>query len=204
LGKLTADYDAALGKAALAAGAVGGAADAKAAAETTLENAAYILARALASHFKKTSDLTSLGKVDIAKRGLQRLRNQDLIARTTEIRDLAVIAQAQPNAADRGVTATRSTALSDAISAFTAQNAKPRGQIVNRSALLKELETDTADLLHQAHDFDDLVLQFDDTDEGRRFITAWHRARHVVENGHGHTIEEPTTTPPPAASATNP
>ena len=42
----------------------------------------------------------------------------------------------------------------------------PRGQIVNRSTLLKEVDTDTARLLEQVADMDDLVLQFDGTDAG--------------------------------------
>ena len=61
----------------------------------------------------------------------------------------------------------------------------PRGQIVNRSTLLKEVETDTADLMVQLSDLDDLNLQFNGTDAGRRFIEAWKRARNIVDAGHG-------------------
>ncbi len=48
--QLQTDYAAVTAKAALADAASGGAGDAKAQAETTLEDAAYILARALANH----------------------------------------------------------------------------------------------------------------------------------------------------------
>ncbi len=46
----------------------------------------------------------------------------------------------------------------------------PRGQIVNRSALLKEVETDVAALLEKVSDLDDLVVQFDGGEPGKRFI----------------------------------
>lgn len=70
------------------------------------------------------------------------------------------------------MTTARTTALSAAITGFSALMSAPRGQIVNRSTRLKEVETDTADLLEQAGDLDDLVLQFDCTDAGRHFIEA--------------------------------
>jgi hypothetical protein len=45
---------------------------------------------------------------------------------------------------------------------------------VNRSTLLKEVDTDTADLMEQVADLDDLVLQFDGTDAGLEGVkTQW-------------------------------
>ena len=111
-------YGALVAKAAQAEAAVGGAADTKAVAETALEDAAFVLARALVVHFKKTGNLT----------------------------DLATVAVAQPNAAKRGVTAARVAALSAGITAFSSVMNAPRGGIVNRSALLREVETDGAAL----------------------------------------------------------
>jgi len=52
----------------------------------------------------------------------------------------------------------------------------PRGQIVNRSALLREVETDVAALVESVSDMDDLAVQFDGTEAGRRFVEAWTRA----------------------------
>ena len=76
----------------------------------------------------------------------------------------------------------------------------PRGQIVNRSTLLKEVDTDTASLMQQVADLDDLVQQFDSTDAGKRFIEAWKRARIIVDTGGGHgNGGTPTPTPTPAA-----
>ena len=88
--------------------------------------------------------------------------------------------------------------LTNAINAFTAVMNLPRGQIVNRSTLLKEVDTDTADLLEQVADLDDLVMQFDGTDAGKRFIEAWKRARIIVDSGGGHTGTPPTPPTPPA------
>jgi hypothetical protein len=197
--KLKTGYDAVMTKAARVNGTGGGAADAKADAETRVENTAYVLARALAVHFKKTGNLINLGKVDIAKRDLVKLSGQPLIAKTTEIRDLANASVGEPNAASRGVTDVRVDNLSDAIDAYAPLVNAPRGQIVNRSALLKEIETHTAGLLDQLADLDDLILQFDGTEAGQRFIAAWKRARIIVDAGHGPGTEE---TPAPAPTPT--
>lgn len=185
-------------KAALADGASGGAGDAKAQAEAALEDAAYVLARALANHFKKTNNLEKLAQVDVTKSEIVQLRQQDLLDKTTAIRNLATTAQAEPGADGRGVTAARLTTLTNAINAFTGVMNLPRGQIVNRSTLLKEVDTDTADLLEQVADLDDLVLQFDGTDAGKRFIEAWKRARIIVDTGGGHGSAPPTPPTPPA------
>ena len=196
LAQLQTDYGAVMAKAALAEGATRGAADAKAAAESNLEEAAYILTRALAYHFKKTGDLNRLGKVDVSKSEIVQLRNQDLVAKTTEIRDVASGAVAEAGAAGRGVTAARITALSAAITSFSGVMSQPRGQIVNRSTLLKEVETDVAALVQKVSDMDDLVLQFDGTAAGQRFIEAWKRARIIVDSGGGGSATPTPPTPP--------
>jgi hypothetical protein len=201
--QLQTDYGSVTAKAALADGASGGAGDAKAQAETALEDAAFILARALANHFKKTGNLEKLGQVDVTKSEIVQLRQQDLLDKTTAIRDLGTATQAEPNAADRGVTAVRIATLTAAINAFTKVMNLPRGQIVNRSTLLKEVDTDTADLLEQVADLDDLVQQFDGTDAGKRFIEAWKRARIIVDSGGGHSTA-PTPTPTPAPATPHP
>lgn len=201
LTKLTAKHAATISKAALAQSAEGGAADLKAVAEAALEDAAHILARASANHFTKTGALDRLAKVDVTKTEIVKLRNQDLVAKTTEIRDLAAAAVSETDAAKRGVTAVRIATLSTAITSFSAVMNTPRGQIVNRSTLLKEVETDTADLLEDLAELDDLVLQFDSTDAGKRFIEAWKRVRAIVDSGHGPGQPPPQTPPPPAPTA---
>jgi len=196
IAKVQTGYTAVIQKAALADGASGGAGDAKAQAETALEDAAFILARALANHFKKTNNLDKLGQVDVTKSEIVQLRNQDLLDKTTAIRDLASATVAEPGADGRGVTPARITTLTNAINAFTGVMNLPRGQIINRSTLLKEVDTDTAALLEQVADMDDLVLQFDGTDAGKRFIEAWKRARIIVDSGGGHNPGGTPPTPP--------
>jgi hypothetical protein len=195
LAALQTDYTATLAKAAQTDAATGGAADAKAAAETALEDAAFVLARALAVHFKKTGDLVRFGKVDLSKSAIMRLRTQELVNKTTAIRDLAQAAVSETDAAKRGVTPARVAALSAAITAFSNVMSTPRGQIANRSALLRELETDIAALLDRLNDLDDLVVQFEGTDAGRRFNDAWKRARVIVDVGGGQN-PEPAPVPP--------
>lgn len=183
--KLQTDYGSVTAKAAQADAATGGAGDAKSSAETVLEDAAYVLARALAIHFKKTGNLDRHGKVDVSKSEIMKLRTQDLANKATAIRDLGTAAVGEVGAAGRGVTAARVAALTAAITSFSSVMSSPRGQIVNRSALLKEVETDTAALVEFVNDLDDLVLQFDGTENGRRFIEAWKRARIIVDSGTG-------------------
>ncbi len=182
---------------ALAMTATGGAADAKAVAEATLENAAYAMARAMANHFKKTGDLDRRGKVDFSKSEIVRLRNLDLRDQATAIRDLALAATTQPGAADRGITPARIGELTAAITLFSTILSTPRGQIVTRATLLKEVETDTAALLENLRDLDDLVVQFAATPAGQRFVQAWQNARIIVDAGHGPgTPDEEDPTPP--------
>lgn len=186
LAQLQSGYGDLTARAAQAEAATGGAADAKALAESALEDTAFVLARALAVHFKKTGDLTRRGKVDLSHRDLVKLRAQDLLTQATAIRDLATVAAAEPDAAKRGVTAARVATLSAALTAYARVMNLPRGEIVNRGTILREVETDAATLLDGLHDLDDLVVQFDGTEAGRSFIAAWKRARIIVDAGGGH------------------
>lgn len=185
--------------------AIGGAADPKSVAETALEDAAFVLARALANHFNKTDDLDRLGKVGVSKSEIMKLRTQDLVNKTTAIRDLGAAAVAEAGAAGCGVTAARVAALTAAITGFSNVMSTPCGQIVNRRALLKEVETDTATLMEFVSDMDGLAFQFEGTEAGRRFAEAWKRARIIVNTVGGHGgMNTPPTPPlfgnPPAAS----
>ena len=191
LAQLQTNYGNVTVLAAQADAATGGGSDGSSAAETALENAAFILARALANHFKKNGDLDNLGKVDVTKTGIVRLRKQVLLDKATAILNLASAAVSDPNAA-------RLATLTAAIAAFGKVMNTPRGEIVNKSALLREVETDTAALVQLATDMDDLALQFDGTDAGKRFIEAWKRARIIVDTGGGHSGTPPTPPTPPA------
>jgi hypothetical protein len=179
--------------------ATGGGGDASAAAETALENATFTLARALANHYKKNGDLDNLGKVDVTKTDIMRLRKQNLVDKATAIRDLANAAVGDPNAAGRGVTAARVTALTAAITAFSNVMNNPRGQIINKSALLREVETAIAGLVEDVNAMDDLAIQFNGSDAATRFQEAWKRARIIVDSGggHGNPAPQPATATTP-------
>ena len=70
----------------------------------------------------------------------------------------------------------------------------PRAKIVDRTALIRELETRTAALVDSLEDLDGMAVQFDGTDAGRLFGTAWNQGRVIVDAGPG---PGPTPTPPP-------
>ena len=183
----------------LADAATTGPAAAKDTAETNLENAALVLARACTAHFRKTGNQTDLAKVDLTKNGIKKLRDQALVTTTTLIRDLAQAASTQPGAAGRGVNTARITALTNAVNAFSALLNAPRGTIANRAALKRDIETRVAGLVSLIEAIDDLVVQFDTTPAGRTFISAWKQARIIVDGGHGQGEEEEGGgTPPPA------
>ncbi len=199
LAALGTAYDDALALAQRASTTLTGTADEKALAETTLENTTHRLARALAVHFRKTGDLANRAKVNLRLGAIQKLRDQILLTRAREIRDLGQTASTEPGAAGRGVTAARVTALTAAIDAFAPYVNAARGEIVNRSALLRDLETDVAALVEDITELDDLVLQFD-SEAGERFQTAWTAARQIIDAGHRSSGEEEE--PPSPASPT--
>ena len=194
---LKTEYAEAQAIVAQAGSATTGAAAAKDVAETTLEEAVFVLARATALHLKKTGDLTRRAQVNFPLSGFQRLRDQDLVARCTEVRDIAQSVTAAPGAVDRGVTPARITALTNAITAYSGLITAPRGKIVNRTALIRDLETRTAALVESATDLDDLAVQFDGTNAGRLFGTAWNQARVIVDAGQGPAATPPPPPPPP-------
>ena len=205
LADVSAAYEDVQAKDALADAAAGGAADAKAAAETALENTAFKLARALCNHFTKTGDLVNLAKADYTKTDIKRLRNQNLLDECTALRDLGNATVNEPGAAGRGVTPDRVTALTTALGAFKLVMNLPRGQIVNRATLKREVETDVAALVAKVGAMDDLVVQFDETDLGKRFVDAWKHARTLVLIGGSHpAAPAPAPTPAPAPAPTTP
>ena len=53
--------------------------------------------------------------------------------------------------------------------------------------------------MNKVNDVDDLVIQFDGTDVGKRFIEAWKRARIIVDSGGCSGTPTPPTPPTPPA-----
>ena len=139
--------------------------------------------------------------MDITKSEISRLRAQVLVNRATSIRDLGAAAINEPGAADLGITAEQVDVLSRAMGAFLSVMGTPRGQIANRGALLRELETDVAGIMDTLNDLDDLILQFDRTPAGRRFIEAWRRARILIDSAGGSNASTTPVAPPASAQA---
>ena len=115
-----------------------------------------------------------------------------IVTRSSEIRELASTAVGEPGAQGRGITAARITALSAAITSYEGLLSSPRSAIVSRSTQLRDLTTRVAGLMEELRALDDLVLQFDATEAGRRFISAWKQARNIVDAG----LAPATPTPP--------
>ncbi len=184
-------------------GALSGAADAKANAETMLENTAYLVASALRSTYKKAGNTEALGKVNFSKNYLQRLRDTQLVADTRAILALAQTAVAQPEAVARGVTPAAITALATAIATFEGLLTTPRSNLVTRNTLLRELATRVAGHLEALADLDDLILQFGGSVEGQRFVAAWQATRVIVDAGGSQSSDpEPEPTAPTPAAPT--
>ncbi len=178
-----------------------GAADAKAVAETALEDAAFLVATALRSFYKKTADSEGLRKVNFAKSYLQRLRDAQLVADARAIHAAAQSLATNSEAQARGVTASSIATLGAAIDVFDGLLSKPRTNLVNRNTLVRELATRVADHLEAIADLDDLVLQFGATPAGQRFAEAWQGARVIVDAGAGQAKEEPMVVPATASAA---
>lgn len=195
LAAITVEYGATNALAGQISGAGTGVADGKDLAETALENTAHTLARALAVHFKKVNNPADRAKVNVTKTAIRKLRDQALVDFTSQIRDLGTAALTDPTAADRGVTAARVSALNGAIVLFNNLKNQPRGNIVNRSTILREVETRVAGLREDMADLDDLALQFDGTATGRQFIEAWKQAGIILDAGHGPGYGQPPTPP---------
>lgn len=181
-----------------------GPASAKDLAETALEELAYPLARGLCVHFKKIGNLTDRAKVDFTKSALVGMRDQKLKSTCELIRDLANAARDDSGAMGRGITNAKVVALTAAITAFGDLLSAPRGQIVNRGAMIREVETRLAALIERLPDLDDLVLQYGETAAGRAFIDAWKRARIIVDAGHGPGEEEQSVKPEPPSNPPTP
>jgi hypothetical protein len=184
------------------AGATTGVAEGKDAAETVLENRAFLLARAVFNHCRKTGDATTAGRVNLTKSAIQRLRDQDLLATSRDIRDTAQIKSAEPDAAKRGITPAAITALTSGIDAYAAVVNAPRTTIASRAALNRELTTQVAACMDHIRNVDDLILQLTGP-AAADFIAGWQQSRMIVDAGHGPgEPPQPPTPPTPSAPPT--
>ncbi len=191
-------YLAVTAKAVQADAATGSVAEAKALAESSLEDATFVLTRALALHFRRTGDLSRHGTVDMTRTEIGDLRAQELVNRASAIRDFGSAASGEPGAEGRGVTPARVLELTAAIDRFSGLMNAPRSQIVNRGTILKDLESDLAALLNKVADLDDFVVQFEVAEGGWAFVEAWRRARIIVDTAATHRNADSQPAPAPA------
>lgn len=190
-------YGEASALAAQAAAATGGAADAKALAETALEDVCFTLTRGMAFHARKSNNAELLGKTNLTRTAIVRLRDQALLAKGRELGALGITVATEVDASIRGVSPARLAQLTGCVTRYEQLLSKPRGEIVNRATLLRELKTRVAGLVEMVRALDDLVVQFDGTPEGQRFMQAWKQARMIIDAGHGPGEDEPPTPPAP-------
>jgi hypothetical protein len=177
------------------AGGTTGVAEGKDATETVLEDRAFLLARAVFQHCRKTGDIATCGRVNFTKSAIQRLRDQDLLATSRDVRDTAQAKSAEPDAAKRGITLAAIAALTTGIDAYAAVVNAPRTTIATRAALNRELTTQVAACMDHIRNVDDLILQL--TGPGAAdFISGWQQARIIVDAGSG-PAQPPTPPTPP-------
>ncbi len=201
--ELIKDYAEINKKAAQAESAPVGAGDAKAVAETALEDAIHVLSSALVVHFSTTGDASRRAKADLTPSSVARLRSQELLTTAREIQDLATGALSEPGADGCGITAERIVRFSETIEVFAKVLTHPRSQVTTRGALLNEIGKEVARFLGVLEHLDRLVLQFGVTAPGQEFIEAWRRSRVIVDLGGAipKRVTPPTTPapqPPPA------
>ncbi len=162
--------------------------------------------RGRGGHGERRGAAEQLRVIALSRAEIGRLRDQKLLARATEIRDTSTATKDQIGVAGHGVTPERIAALTTTPDAFAAVMNVPRGQIVSRSTLARELETDIAALVESVRHLDDLVIQFDQTPAGEHLIEAWRRSRIVIDRGgsNGDPAKPSAGTPrvSPAAPAT--
>jgi hypothetical protein len=168
---------------------LGGVADEKDREETELEDAAFLLAQALLSWFNDQKQETEAAEVDFAKSSWQGLRDQQLLAKSQRVIDLATAVTGGAKAADAAKYGITPEAVTELV--------KERGDyddIVNepgvaqsvRKALTKGFRPAFALVEKKFKELDALIIQFGKTDAGKAMIAAWKDARiQKGQNGGG-------------------
>ncbi len=159
---------------------LGGVAEEKDREETELEDAAFLVAQALLSWFNDQKQETEAAEVDFAKSAWQGLRDQQLLAKSQRVIDLATAVTAGAKAAD----AAKYGITPEAVAELVKERADYDG-IVNepgvaqsiRKALTKGFRPAFALVEKKFKELDGLILQFGKTPPGKAMIAAWKDAR---------------------------
>ncbi len=167
--------------------------------ETALEDAAHLLGGTLAIWFRDQGDEASAALSDLPLSGWRRLRNQQLLAKARQTRDLAQSVLGGPQAADAatyGVSAAVTTALTTAIDNYADIMTAPQQGIAERKGLTSQLRDRFNAVEALFAGLDHLILQFHTTPAGPSLIAAYQNSRIIRDLGHGAAAAEPTPTPP--------
>jgi hypothetical protein len=166
--------------------------------EIELEDAAHLLGGTLAIWFRDQGDETQAAHADLPLSGWQHLRNQQLLEKARQTRDLAQSMVSGPQAATAatyGVTAAAVTSLTKEIDDFAAVITAPQQSIAERKGLTSQLRDRFNAVEAQFAVVDHLILQFGTTAAGRALIAAYQASRTISDLGHG-PATKPTPTPP--------
>ena len=175
-----------------------GAAQDKQREEKELEDAAHLLGGTLAIWFRDQGDETQAAQADLPISGWRRLRNQQLLEKARQTRDLAQSVVSGPQAtaaATYGVTPAAVTSLTKEIDDYAAVITAPQQGIAARKALTAQLRDRFNAVEAQFATLDHLILQFNTTTPGETLIAAYQASRTIRDLGH-RPATKPTPTPP--------
>ena len=177
-----------------------GAAVDKAREEADVENAGHKLCRPLTRWFRDHDDETNAAKCDLRISDWRGLRDQTLIEKAREIRDLAIPVAATPEGFQYGITSSLVQDLTDQVNEYEEIVNLPALNIGQRKALTLGLRAEFNKVEAKFEALDDFILAFDTTPAGRTLIAGFRQARIIRDAGHGpgEPPAPPAPTPPPA------
>ena len=177
-----------------------GAAKDKGREEADVENAGHKLCRPLTRWFRDQDDETNATKCDLRISDWRALRDQTLIEKAREVRDLAVPVAANPAAFQYGVTSALIQDLTTQVNEYEEIVNLPTLNIGQRKALTLGLRAEFNKVEAQFEALEDFILAFDTTPAGRTLIAGFKQARIIRDAGHGpgEPPAPPAPTPPPA------
>jgi uncharacterized protein YyaL (SSP411 family) len=172
--------------------------DEKAQKRGTLEDLALEIADQISAFAAKSSDVALTAQAHVSRSSLDQAQDNDLVQTAERIRDAANTNVAA--LADYGVTAAEVTALSNAITAFSAMKAAPRIAKASKSGATQSI----ASLVQSArslfrNQIDKLMTPFRKTNP--EFYTAYFAARVIVNRAATQSTPPPAPPAPAAAKA---
>lgn len=174
------------------------------------EKALHPITRASYQCLTKLGRVEDAAKLDLSPTDLHTARAQALAGMGETILDLAepltkAPAAGQPAPGEKyGVTAAKVTALDALWERYSTAVGKPRSARSERKARTDALPGNFAAVEAKFAILDDLIIQFNGTEVGDRFVDAWFNARRVIDTGRRANKPTPPPEPPPTPPAQNP